>query len=90
MFVVLQLKRKFRALSMMETYMAGYSSASHIVVLLKMALRPKAKKRTSGDALIRELTTPRDKFGGDIAGARAMNMSIWSFSCGWMDNVAKA
>lgn len=55
-----------------------------------MLRRPKAKKRTSGEALTKALTTPFRRPAGDMAGAKAMKTSTLSLRVGWMDSVAKA
>lgn len=75
---------------MTQENIAGYKRACHIVVLLKIAFRPKARNKTSGDALINELTMPDARPGGAIAGARAMNTSTFSFKLGWIESVANA
>lgn len=75
---------------MTHVKIAGYKIACHMVVLLRMALRPKARNRTSGDALMKELTMPDASPGGAMAGANAMKTSTLSFRLGCIDRVAKA
>ena len=72
------------------TKIGGYRIDCHIDVLLRRLRRPKAKKSTSGDAFTRESTIPFFKPAGDMAGANAMNTSIFSFSFGCVDNAANA
>ena len=90
MFLPDQLNRNDRDISMMRTNIGGYSIDCHIVAELSMLLRPKARKRTSGEAFINESTIPFRSPAGDMAGARAIKTSILSFSVGWIDKVAKA
>lgn len=51
---------------------------------------PNARNMTSGEAFIKESTTPLCKPAGDIAGASAMNTSILSFNWGCVESVANA
>ena len=55
-----------------------------------MLFRPKARNMTSGEALVKALTIPLCRPGGDIAGAKAIKTSTLSLSVGWMESVAKA
>ena len=82
MFWHFQPNRKSRDMSISLTKMGGYKRACHIVALVRIALRPKARKRTSGDALTKESTIPDVRPGGDIAGARAMKTSTLSLRVG--------
>lgn len=72
-----QPNRKLRDMSISLTKMGGYKRACHMVALVRIALRPKARKRTCGDALTKESTIPDVRPGGDIAGARAMKTSTF-------------
>lgn len=90
MFFECQPKRYSKLMSIIQQKMPGYSNACHIVVLPRIAFLPKAKNKTSGDALMNELTTPDARPGGAIAGARAIKTSTFSFRLGWIDSVAKA
>ena len=74
----------------MRTNSGGYSMACHMVAELSMLLRPKARKMTSGDALMRESTVLLLRPAGDMAGARAINTSTWSFKVGCIERAAKA
>ena len=82
MFWHFQPNKKDRDMSISLTKMGGYKRACHIVALVRIALRPKARKSTSGDALTRESTIPDVRPGGDIAGARAMKTSTLSLRVG--------
>ena len=82
MFLPDQLKRNDRDISMMRTNIGGYRIDCHMVAELRMLLRPKARKRTSGEAFINESTIPFRSPAGDIAGARAMKTSTLSLRVG--------
>ena len=90
MFLPVQLKRKVSDMSITRTKIGGYRMDCHMVAELRMLLRPKARKMTSGEAFINESTTLLYKPEGDMAGARAMKTSTLSLSVGWIDRVAKA
>ncbi len=90
MFLPVQLKRKERARSRIRTNIGGYRIDCHIVAELRMLRRPKARKRTSGEALTSASTTPFCRPDGAIAGARPMNTLTLSFNFGWVDSEANA
>ena len=85
-----QAKRNESDMSMMRTNIGGYNIDCHMVAELRMLRRPKAKKRTSGEALTRASTTPFRSPAGDMAGAKPMKTSTLLLRVGWMDSVAKA
>lgn len=89
-FLLDQSKRNESDMSMMRTNIGGYKIDCHMVAELSMLRRPKAKKRTSGEALTKASTTPFRRPAGDMAGAKAMKTSTLSLRVGWMDSVAKA
>ena len=82
MFFPVQLKRNKSDISRMRTNIGGYKIDCHMVAELSMLRRPKARKRTSGDALTKESTMPLRSPAGDIAGAKAMKTSILSLRVG--------
>ena len=85
-----QAKRNESDMSMMRTNIGGYKIDCHMVAELSMLRRPKAKKRTSGEALTKASTTPFRSPAGDMAGAKPMKTSTLLLRVGWMDSVAKA
>ena len=82
MFFPDQLNRNESDMSRMRTNIGGYKIDCHMVAELNMLLRPKARKRTSGEALIKESTMPFRSPAGDIAGAKAIKTSILSLRVG--------
>ena len=82
MFLLVQLNKNDSDISRMRTKIGGYKIDCHIVDELRRLRRPKARKRTSGEAFTSESTTPFCKPVGDIAGANAMNTSTLSFNAG--------
>lgn len=63
---------------------------SHMVAELRIARRPKSRKRTEGDDLIRASTTLLESPAGDMAGARAINTLTCWLSLGLTAKLAKA
>jgi hypothetical protein len=90
MLTAVQLKRNLSELSMRRTKMGGYKMDCHIVADPRIARRPKARNKMSGEALTNESTIEELRPPGDMAGARAMKTSTLSLSVGWMDRVANA
>ena len=70
--------------------MGGYNIDCHMGVLLSRLCRPKARNKTSGDALTKASTTPFRRPAGDIAGASAMKTLTLSFNRGCVESAAKA
>lgn len=77
-----QPKRNERPISIRRTKIGGYRIDCHILAELSMERRPNRRKRTCGEAFIRESTMPFERPAGDIAGASAINTLTLSFSLG--------
>ena len=82
MFLAVHLNRKESDKSINRTKMGGYRIDCHMVAELNRLRRPNARNRTSGEALTRESTTPFLNPAGDMAGAKAMKTSTFSFKVG--------
>lgn len=90
MLLDFQPKRKLLPMSINLMKIGGYRMLCHVVAELRMDRRPKRRKRTCGEALIRASTIPFFNPGTDIAGASAIKTLTCSFNLGLTAKLAKA